>query len=127
MQEARRFGNDRLLSSVLPVLDNLDRALIHHDSAASHPILDGVRMVVKQFHDVLAGQGVQPFVSVGAEFDPERHQAIGREVTQTVAPGRIVQESQRGYTLHDRLLRPAHVTVAAAPTTASPDQDDHAS
>lgn len=111
--DVRRFGIDRLLGDVLPILDNLDRAL-EHSGDSQDPVILGVRMVAKQFHDVLQAHGVKPFDSAGRPFDPERHEAVGQEPAGSSAAGTVLREMQRGYMIHDRLLRPARVTVAAA-------------
>ncbi len=112
LEETRKFGIDRLLLDLLPVLDNLERALAHAGDA-SDPIVQGVRMVAKGFLDTLAQHGVQAFDSVGQVFDPERHEAVGQAPSGTAAPGTILEEMQKGYMLHERLLRAAQVIVAA--------------
>lgn len=112
-QEVREYGTTNVLNEVLPVLDNLDRALAHSEGDKS-PVVAGVRLVVKQFHDVLSRFGVASFASVGVPFDPERHEAVAQLPTSEHKPGTIVEELQKGYMLRDRLLRPARVVVAAA-------------
>jgi molecular chaperone GrpE len=113
-QEVRDYGTSNVLNEILPVLDNLDRALAHSDGDKS-PVVAGIRLVVKQFHDVLSRFGVTSFTSVGVPFDPERHEAVAQLPTSEHKPGTIVEELQKGYMLRDRLLRPARVVVAAAP------------
>ena len=115
-EDARRFGNDRLLYDRLPVIDNLDRALSHSEGHAD-PVIAGVRMVAKQFHDILATQGVKAFVSEGTPFDPEKHEAVGQEESHDVPAGAVLREMQAGYVIHERLLRPARVLVATAPAS----------
>ena len=114
MEEARRFGAEKVLYDLLAVVDNLERALTHAEGDTS-PMVEGVRMVTKQFLDVLAQHGVQGFDSLGQPFDPERHEAMGQAPAGDRAPGTILEEMLKGYFLHDRLLRPAQVIVAAAP------------
>lgn len=116
--DVRRFGSDRLLGDILPIVDNLDRALAHSEGAEG-PVIAGIRMVAKQFHDVLSSHGVKPYDSTGKPFDPEQHEAVSQTPTHEAAPGTVLQELQRGYMIHDRLLRPARVVVAIAPTTSS--------
>jgi molecular chaperone GrpE len=111
-QEVREYGNTNLLNDVLPVLDNLERALAHAEGD-NQPLVQGVRLVVKQFVDVLTRYGVTGFPSVGVPFDPERHEAVAQLPTADQAPGTILEELQRGYMLRERLLRPSRVVVAA--------------
>jgi molecular chaperone GrpE len=113
-EEVRKYGNETLLQDVLPVLDNLERALAHADNDKS-PVLQGVRMVAKQLVDALGRYGVQTFATVGKAFDPEKHEAVSQQPSEE-KPGTIVSELQKGYVLHDRLLRPARVVVAIAVT-----------
>ncbi len=114
MDEARQFGAEKVIYDLLAVVDNLERALAHAEGDQS-PMVEGVRMVTKQFLDVLAVHGVQGFDSQGETFDPERHEAMGQAPAGDRAPGTVVEEMLKGYFLHDRLLRPAQVIVAAAP------------
>jgi len=112
--EARRYGIEGLLRDLLPVIDNLDRALAHAEGE-KNPVIDGIRLVGKQCLDVLANYGVKSFSSLGQPFDPERHEAVGQAPGGEMAPGTVLEEMAKGYFLHDRLLRPAHVIVAASP------------
>lgn len=116
--DAIRFANEGLLKEVLPIVDNLERA-IH--SAKQAPTLDGVaqgvELTLKQFLETLAKFGVRPVPSIGEPFDPSRHQAVSR--TESEAPeNTVVQEFQRGYLWHDRILRPAMVSVAGPAASA---------
>jgi len=114
MQEARQYGAERLLSDLLLIVDNLERALAHSEGD-NNPIVDGVRMVAKQFLDVLGTHGVTRFDSLGKPFDPERHEAVGQAPAGDRVPGTVLEEIIKGYFIHDRLLRPAQVLVAATP------------
>lgn len=120
MQDARKFGSESVLYGLLPVIDNLDRALAAAEGDDG-PIVQGLKMVMKQFVDVLEGFGVKGFVSLGVPFDPERHEAVGQVPGSDAAPGTIVEEMLKGYHFHERLLRPAQVLVAAA--LVEPDSD----
>jgi molecular chaperone GrpE len=110
--ELRRYGTQRLLEDLLPVVDNLERALAHAPADSQDPVIAGIRMVVKQWHDTLGNYGVKTFASQNTRFDPERHEAVGQETSTTNAPGTVLTELQSGYMLHERLLRPARVVVA---------------
>lgn len=111
VDEARKFGVERFAREVLPVVDNLERALQH--AKGGDPVVDGVKMVAKQFLDVLGQFGVKGFEAVGKPFDPERHEALSQVPAPGAAPGSVVAEMQRGYMIHDRLLRAAQVAIAA--------------
>lgn len=117
--DARKFGMERLARDILPVIDNLERALQH--AKGGDPVIDGVRMVAKQLLDVLGSFGVKAFDSLNQMFDPERHEALSQVPGTDSAPGTVVAEMQRGYTIQDRLLRPAQVAIAA-PKTESADE-----
>jgi molecular chaperone GrpE len=124
--EAIRFANEGLLKEMLPIVDNLERAI---RSTKASPTLDGVAqgvdLTLKQFLETLARFGVRPITSVGEPFDPARHQAVSR--TAGDAPeNSVVEEYQRGYLLHDRVLRPAMVSVSVPEADAGSDdtQDD---
>lgn len=112
-EELRKYGIEQVVRVMLPVLDNLQRAKEHADK--SDPIVQGVEMVTKQFIDALATYGVRPFDSLGQAFDPGCHEAVGQVPTGEVPAGAVFQEMEKGYTLHDRLLRPAKVLVAVEP------------
>ena len=118
MDDARKYGIERLLRDLLPVIDNLDRAL-QHAEGNTDPVIEGVRMVAKQVREVLAIYGVLAFSSVGEPFDPERHEAVAQVQTDTHPPGSIMEEMLKGYKIHERLLRAAQVVVAAPPASTS--------
>jgi len=117
-EELQKFGNEKLLKELLPVLDNLDRALAA--AAADDPLRAGVLLVRTSFEQVLARYGVKGFSALGQSFDPAFHEALMQVPTQEKPAGTVMVEHARGFTLHDRLVRPALVGVAVAPP-ASPD------
>ncbi len=112
LEQTRRFGIERLLGELLPVLDAVDRAL-GYAGDSREPFVEGVRMIARQAVDVLARHGVKGFSSIGQPFDPTLHEAVGIDSTQWAPSGLVLEEHQRGYLLHDRLLRPAKVIVSA--------------
>ena len=116
-EDLRKYGSDGLLKDLLPVADNLDRALAH--AGASDGLAEGVQMVLRLFHQILANHGAKPFDSKGEAFDPQIHEAMTQVPTDEQAPGTVVDVFQQGWTLHERLARPAMVTVAIAPEPAS--------
>ena len=110
--DALRFAVEPLVRELLPVVDNLERALAQEPG--NEPALrEGVRLVLESLHAVLAQHGVTTIDAVGEPFDPARHEAIARIETDAHEPNRVVDQLHRGYHLHDRLLRPALVTVSA--------------
>ena len=112
-EDLRKFGIDKVVLELLPVLDNLDRALEHAEKASDqNSITDGVRMVQRQFVGALEKHGVKGFDSRGESFDPQRHEAIQQMETTEHETGTVLEEFQRGYFLHERLIRPALVVVA---------------
>lgn len=121
-EEVQKFGAERLLRDLLPVMDNLDRAL---EAAAKSPDIDsfqkGVAMTRKSFEDALARHGVKGFSARGQPFDPRLHEAIQQVETTEVPAGHVVTELVRGFTLNERLVRPALVVVARAPSAPAPE------
>ena len=113
--EYTKYALERLLRELLPVLDNLQRALQHAQrSGGTNGLIEGVELTCKQYLEVLSRFGVRPIPSVGLPFDPAVHQAVATVDPQGQAPNTIVEEYEKGYYLHDRMLRPSRVTVAAS-------------
>lgn len=115
-----RFANESLLKELLPILDNLERAIkaskeASQASGKTDGLIQGVELTHKQFAEALSKFGVQPIVSVGQVFDPARHQAVARVESDRLPENTVAEEYQKGYLLHERVLRPAMVSVATAP------------
>lgn len=120
-QEERRFAVLPLVESLLPVVDNLRRALEAPDAARQDAgWLQGIQLVARQLDDVLARHGVESIPAVGATFDPNLHLAIKYEPTSDSPPMTVLTEAERGYKLHDRVIRPSTVIVAAPPAETQP-------
>jgi molecular chaperone GrpE len=110
-----RYGNEELLKALLPVIDNLERALEHANAEGNQEgIKGGVEMTLQQFLQILQRFGVTPISAEGERFDPTRHEAVMEQATGAYAPGHVVSELEKGYLLNDRLVRPAKVVVAKA-------------
>ena len=124
--EAVRFGNEKLLKDLLPTIDNLERALQcgQEQSSNMNGLLQGVQLTHKQFMDTLSKLGVSQISSIGERFDPNKHQAVANVESTTVPEQHVVDEYQKGYFLHDRILRPAMVTVATAPSEETPSDEN---
>jgi molecular chaperone GrpE len=110
-----KYGNEDLIKAILPVIDNLERALNHSAEENLGGFLEGIRITIDQFHKVLEKFGVTPIPAVGEPFDPSKHEAMMQVESTDHEPNTIVSEHQRGYLLNDRLLRPAMVSVARSP------------
>ena len=107
------FANESLIRDLLPVVDNLQRALEHSEKEADfQSLLDGVRMTLKGFLDGLAKFGCVPFESLGTTFDPNLHEAVMQQADPEHPDRTVIREFQKGYTLKDRLIRPAMVAVS---------------
>lgn len=113
--EFQKFAAEKILSELLPVLDNLDLALQHapKDDACKNFVI-GVQMTHKMFLDTLAGQSLEPVGEVGETFSPEIHEAVGEEERTDMEPGCVASLMKKGYRLNGRLLRAAMVTVSKA-------------
>jgi molecular chaperone GrpE len=108
-----RYANERLLRALLPVLDNLARAISHSkESGNLDKLVEGLELTEKAFVSVLNKFGVAVIESLGRPFDPVHHQAMIQVETDEKEENTVVEEFQRGYLLHDRVLRPALVSVA---------------
>jgi molecular chaperone GrpE len=110
-----RFANAALISRLLTVLDDFDRALEHVPEDAHEGWVDGVRLVERKLRSMLEAEGLTPIDAVGQPFDPNVHEAVVHEETTEHPDNQVIGELQRGYRLHDRVLRPALVRVANNP------------
>ena len=117
VDQVRQFAGEEIIKALLPALDDMERAL--QAAAANHgeddPFYQGVQLVHTKMLAALSAFGLQPIESVGKSFDPERNLAILQQPSDDVAPLTILQETQRGYLLKGRTLRPASVVVSHAP------------
>jgi molecular chaperone GrpE len=112
-EEALRYGNEALIRDLLPVVDNLERALEHADSSGGgQALLEGVNLVLKGLLDALERHGAVRIPALGQRFDPERHEAMLQVESDEHEPNTVVREHQKGYVLRDRLIRPALVAVS---------------
>ncbi|HHW07883.1 MAG TPA: nucleotide exchange factor GrpE [Clostridia bacterium] len=113
MEDLIRFGSERVITALLPVLDNFERAL---QAAENKPEVSqfatGVEMIYRQLMDILAKEGVTVIPTANQPFDPEKHHAVAQVETTELADNMIVQELQKGYALHGKVIRPSAVSVA---------------
>ncbi|MFC4878102.1 nucleotide exchange factor GrpE [Microbulbifer halophilus] len=117
VEKAHKFGVEKLLQDLLPVVDNLERALstIDTDDEANKAIVEGIELTHKSFVDTLAKYSVEAVDPAGEPFDPELHQAMTQVPNGDVEPNTVLEVFQKGYRLHGRLVRPAMVVVSKAP------------
>jgi molecular chaperone GrpE len=114
-EELLNYGNKSLLEEILPVIDNLERALTHASEDSQGALVEGIRMTHAMLLTALKKFNVTPIEAVGTPFDSAYHQAMAQVPTDQHEPNTIVEEYQKGYMLKERLLRPSMVSVAAPP------------
>lgn len=114
MNDFRKFANESFAKAMLPVVDNLDRALesSSNDNQSNSSVVEGVNMTLKEILKIFEQFGVKPFKSLGKTFDPALHQAVMQEESDDYPDKTILNELEKGYMMHDRLLRPAMVVVS---------------
>ena len=113
-----KYANSRLISNILPVLEELELAVTHAESnsgGVSDSLLEGIKLIQRKLTGVLESEGVASIEAVGLMFNPLEHEALGTEETSEVEPGYITQIIRPGFRLHDRVISPAQVMVARAP------------
>jgi molecular chaperone GrpE len=121
-EEQARYANETLVRELLPVIDNLERALQHSAIAPNQEgLLEGLNMTLKGFLDTLARFGCTALEAIGKTFDPNFHEAVSQEESSKVEPNTVLKELQKGYMLKERLLRPAMVIVSKPASEAEKD------
>jgi len=113
-EELLNYGNKSLIEEILPVVDNMERALAHSTADGQASVVAGIRLTHGMLVTALKKFGVTPIGSVGTPFDSAFHQAMAQVPTDEYPPNTVVEEYQRGYLLNERLLRPAMVTVSTS-------------
>jgi molecular chaperone GrpE len=115
-EEAIRHAKENLIKDILPVIDNLERAIAHAQGGGNgKPLVEGVELVLRGLLDVFSKYGVVQVPAVGVVFDPGKHEAMAQVESSQYEPNTIINEHHKGYIFRDRLLRPALVTIAKAP------------
>jgi molecular chaperone GrpE len=114
MVEFRKYANQSLIRDILPVIDNLERAISSTEvgTEEGNGILEGIALTFKDLLKILEKYDVQPIDAVGAPFDPNFHQAVSQEASDDYPENTVLHELQKGYLLHDRLVRPSMVIVS---------------
>ncbi len=121
LDEAVKYASLPLLRDLLPIVDNLERAIQSADQeGGSARLVEGVKMVAQALTTVLERHHCRRIESQGAVFDPHVHEAIAQFPNEQVPPGTVIEVAQNGYQLYDRVVRPSQVVVSARPAAASP-------
>jgi len=115
VENARKYGFERLAQALLPVRDSLEAALAHGAEADAQTLLEGKQATLRLLDAALAQVGVAELDPEGEPFDPAQHEAMTMQPSATAEPNTVLTVVQKGYTINDRLLRPARVVVARAP------------
>ena len=120
-EETVRLQREGLLRDLLPTTDNLERAVdAARGGGNGKPIVEGVEMVLRSLLDFLRNHGVVPRESIGQPFDPQFHEAVDHVESADYPPNTVINEFHRGYQVGERILRPARVSVAKAPSRGGP-------
>ncbi|MBB1431916.1 MULTISPECIES: nucleotide exchange factor GrpE [Pseudoalteromonas] len=116
VEKAHKFALEKFANELLPVIDNLERAIEFSDkeNETLKPLLEGIDMTVKSFNDAVSKFGVEIVNPQGEQFNPDFHQAMSIQPSNDVTPNTVLAVMQKGYTLNGRLLRPAMVMVSKA-------------
>ncbi|MBF0215813.1 MAG: nucleotide exchange factor GrpE [Candidatus Omnitrophica bacterium] len=111
--EHLRYANEEIITRILPLVDNFDLAITAIDKAEDKTaLLEGIKIILKEFHRVLDDNGVVKISARGEQFDPNKHEAVLAVETDEYPEGTVIEEMRGGYTYNNRLLRPAQVKVA---------------
>ncbi|MFV0444862.1 MAG: nucleotide exchange factor GrpE [Planctomycetaceae bacterium] len=117
--DERRYSSGPIVRDLLPVLDNLQRAVAAAEKGGTvEDLRTGVAMVLQQAQEMLAKHQVKPIAAVGQQFDPNLHEALTQLPSADQPPMTVLQDVETGYTLHDRVLRPTKVIVSSGPPNA---------
>lgn len=125
IDSTRRFACQPLVADLLPGLDNLERALAAADATANPAgLVDGVRMVHQQLIDAMGRHGIRAIEALDKPFDPDFHEAVLQQSNPDKPAGTVLQVLQKGYSLHDRVIRPAKVIVSKPDQAAAADTEE---
>lgn len=122
LEDLKKYATENLIRQLLTVVDNLERAIASAstDNENGHSVIDGVALTLAEIMKILERHHVSPIQALGEPFDPAFHQAMSQEESRDQPPNTVVKEFQKGYMIHDRLLRPAMVVVSKAAGNGQP-------
>ena len=115
VENARRYGLERLAKALLPVIDSLGAGLASSEQASAESLLDGKKATMRLLNSALEQVGIKELDPHGEPFDPALHEAMAVAPSDEAEPGTVLEVFQKGYSIHDRLLRAARVVVAREP------------
>ena len=126
MRDVVRYANEKLLKELLGIVDNLERAIdsANQDTPSDASLVEGINLTLNEVLKILQRYDVQPVKALGETFDPAFHQAMMQQEVEDQPANMVVQEMQKGYVMHDRLLRPAMVVVSKAKDTPAPESEE---
>lgn len=124
LAEERRYAALPIVRDLLPVIDNFQRALdAARNSEQAADLVEGLDLVIRQLAETLSRHGAAPIAADGEPFDPNLHEAVQQMPSADQPPMTVLQELERGYVLHDRVVRPSRVIVSTAPPASEPDSE----
>lgn len=115
VENAHRFGVERLVATLLPVRDSMEAAIVSAEKADAEALLEGQRATLRLLDEALKSAGIEEIDPEGEPFDPNQHEAMSMLPSAEVEPNSVLQVVQKGYRLHERIVRPARVIVARDP------------
>ena len=126
MQDVIKYANEKIFKELLTVVDNLERAIeaAGVDRTDDDPLVKGIHLTLSEVFKILERHKVKPVKALGEPFDPAYHQAMMQEEVADQVPNTVVREMQKGYLIHDRLLRPAMVVVSKVKQDIDDSQDE---
>jgi molecular chaperone GrpE len=117
-EELGKYANESLIKEILPVIDNLEKAISHaRDDENSSALVEGLELIRDALMKTLEKAGLEEVEAFGKSFDPNFHEAVSKQKDDTVAPGHVMIELQKGYVLNGRLIRPSKVVISSGKDT----------
>jgi molecular chaperone GrpE len=117
-EELAKYANESIIKEILPVIDNLDKAISHaQNDENSSALVEGLELTRDGLVKALEKAGLKEVEALGKPFDPNFHESVSQQIDDTVAPGHVIMELQKGYLLNGRLLRPSMVVISQGKTT----------
>jgi len=117
-EELAKYANESIIKEILPVIDNLDKAISHaQNDENSSTLVEGLELTRDGLMKALEKAGVKEVEALGKPFDPNFHESVSQQIDDTVAPGHVIMEMQKGYLLNGRLMRPSMVVISQGKAT----------
>lgn len=117
-EELAKYANESIIKEILPVIDNLDKAISHaQNDENSSALVEGLELTRDGLMKALEKAGLKEVEALGKPFDPNFHESVSQQIDDTVAPGHVIMELQKGYLLNGRLMRPSMVVISQGKAT----------